>query len=287
MVNIQWYPGHMAKAKRQVQEKLKQVDAVFEIVDARVPLSSRNPMLDEVTKQKPRLIILNKADLAEPNKTKQWIKYYQQQGYAAVAIDAQHHANLPQIAKQARILLADKIAKQQAKGIKQPTVKAMCIGIPNVGKSTVLNRLMHKNIAITGNKPGVTKNQQWLKTKDGLALLDTPGILWPKFEDPEVGLKLSLTGAISDAVYHEDDVALFLLTFAHQFYPTALNKFYHLTDEDFNQSMGDLLLQMTKHAGMKDDYDRFARKMILDYRKGLLGKITLDLVPQQVDDDNE
>lgn len=283
MPNIQWYPGHMAKAKRQVQEKLKQVDAVFEIVDARVPLSSRNPMLDEVTKQKPRLIVLNKSDLADPNKTKQWMNYYRHQGYETVAIDAQHHANLPQIAKQARILLADKIAKQQARGIKQLTIKAMCIGIPNVGKSTVLNRLIHKNVAITGNKPGVTKNQQWLKTKDDLALLDTPGILWPKFEDPEVGLKLSLTGAISDAVYHEDDVAIFLLEFAHQFYPAALNKLYHLHDDDFAQSSGDLLLQMTKRAGMKDDYERFSRKMILDFRKGLLGRITLDLIPQEAD----
>ena len=160
---IQWFPGHMAKARKQVQEKIKQVDLILEVVDARTPESSRNPMLDELVGDKPRIIILNKQDLADPVLTNEWVRYYQTQGFAAIAIDAQHAKRLQQIPQAAAKLMAEKIARKKARGIRNPMIKAMCIGIPNVGKSTVLNRLVRKNIAVTGNKPGVTKNQQWLR----------------------------------------------------------------------------------------------------------------------------
>ena len=183
---IQWYPGHMAKAKKQVQTNLRLVDIIFEIVDARVPLASRNPVLDQIIQQKPRLVILNKADLADPAANQAWVHYVKQQQLPAIAIDSQHHQRLKVIEQQAQQILAPKIARQQAKGVKNSTIRAMCIGIPNVGKSTILNRLVRKNVAQTGNHPGVTKKPQWLKAGKQLELLDTPGILWPKFEDQQV-----------------------------------------------------------------------------------------------------
>lgn len=280
MATIQWYPGHMAKAKRQVQERLKQVDVIFEIVDARVPESSRNPVLGDLVQTKPTVMILNKADLADPKQTQAWIQYYQQQGNAALALDAQHHQRLPQIAKLAQEILADKIAKQKARGIRQPIVKAMCIGIPNVGKSTILNRLINKNVAVTGNKPGVTKNQQWLKTKNNLEILDTPGILWPKFDDQKIGLKLALTGAIADNIFHDDEVALFAMDFFQKFYPSQFMKRWQLTAADFEQGLPDLMLQLTAKVGFKTDFDRFSQKLIQDYRQGFYGKMTFDRCPE-------
>ncbi|KRN29455.1 ribosome biogenesis GTP-binding protein YlqF [Lactobacillus selangorensis] len=274
----------MAKAQRQVQEKLKQVDIVFEIVDARVPESSRNPVLDQIIQQKPRLLILNKADLADPHKTAAWISTYEKAGQPAIKLDAQHKQRLPQIEKAARSILADKIERQKQRGIRNPLIKAMCIGIPNVGKSTVLNRLLSKNIAKTGNKPGVTKNQQWLKASDHLALLDTPGILWPKFDDPEVGTKLALTGAIAENIYHPDDVAVFALDFFRAQYTAAITKAYQLTAQDLTLPAPELLLALTKKWGLKDDYDRGSDRLIQEIRKGRLGRYTLDLPPKEADE---
>ena len=205
-MNIQWFPGHMAKAKREVSEKLKFVDIVFELVDARLPLSSRNPLLNQILQQKPRIMLLNKADLADPKQTKQWIEYFKAQGILALAINAQENQGVKQILPLAKEALAEKIARDKARGLKPRAIRAMIIGIPNVGKSTLLNRLVGKKIAQTGNKPGVTKGQQWLKLGNELELLDTPGILWPKFDDQEIGMKLALTGAIKDQLLHLDDL---------------------------------------------------------------------------------
>ncbi|KRM72621.1 ribosome biogenesis GTPase YlqF [Lacticaseibacillus brantae] len=274
---IQWFPGHMAKAKKEVQEKLKQVDLVLEIVDARTPESSRNPMLNEIIGEKPRIMVLNKADLADPNKTAVWIQHYQDMGYAAMAIDAQHARQLKQIPQLARQLMAEKIARKKARGIKNPAVRAMCIGIPNVGKSTILNRLVKKNIAITGNKPGVTKNQQWLKADDSFQVLDTPGILWPKFEDQAIGLRLALTGAIADAVFQEDVVGMYGLEFFMANYPNALKQAYHLTADDLNLPSSDLMVILSQRNGFADDYNRMAERLIFDARQGKLGRYTLEL----------
>lgn len=285
MATIQWYPGHMAKAKREVEERLKLVDIVFEIVDARLPWSSRNPVLDQLIQAKPRLFILNKADLADPNQTQQWLKYMRTTlNIPALAIDSQHQQNAQQIEKLAQKVLADKIARQQAKGIQNKAIKAICIGIPNSGKSTILNRLVKRNVAITGNHPGVTKKQQWLKAGHQLALLDTPGILWPKFEDPLVGKKLALTGAIKDSLYHADDVALYALEFFSQYFPERLVQRYHLAPTDLEQPLPDLLLQITQKLGFRDDYDRASERIIIDCRKGKLGRFTLDQVQEVTND---
>ena len=206
---IQWFPGHMNKAKREVSEKLKYVDIVFELVDARLPLSSRNPLLDQILQQKPRLIILNKTDLADPQQTKLWQGWFQSRGFLTVAINAHNNSTSKQVVQAAKEVLKEKRAKDKARGLKPRSIRAMVVGIPNVGKSTLMNRLVGKKIAQTGNKPGVTKGQQWLKSGNELELLDTPGILWPRFEDPAVGKKLALTGAIKDQLLHLDDIAIY------------------------------------------------------------------------------
>lgn len=276
---IQWYPGHMAKARREVSEALKQVDIIYEIVDARIPESSRNPLLDEIGQGKKRLIILNKADLADPAATRAWIDYYAAHQLPAIAIDAQHTKGINQIAQATRAELVEYVAKQKDRGVRQVLLRAMCIGIPNVGKSTILNRLAQRNIAQAGNTPGVTRAQQWIKTNADIMLLDTPGILWPKFEDPLVGTKLALTGAIKDTLFHPDDVALFALKQLSHQAQDQLTKFYHVTPAELQLAGPDLLMQMTAHLGFRDDYERTSWAIINDVRKGRLGRFTWDEVP--------
>ncbi|MFD1392026.1 ribosome biogenesis GTPase YlqF [Lacticaseibacillus jixianensis] len=282
MAQIQWFPGHMAKARNQVQEKLKLVDLVLEVVDARVPEASRNPMMNQIVGQKPRIMVLNKKDLADPQKTAEWLSYYRAQGFEAIAIDAQHAKRLQQIPQLARQMMKAKLEKQKARGIRNPGLRAMCIGIPNVGKSTVLNRLVKKNIAVTGNRPGVTKNQQWLKSDETFMLLDTPGILWPKFEDALVGNKLALTGAIADTVYQADSVGLFGLGFFQREYPQALRKAYGLNDDDMAQTPADLMVTLSQKMGFGEEFNRAAERVIFDARQGKFGPFTLE-VPGDLD----
>ncbi|QEU46532.1 ribosome biogenesis GTPase YlqF [Schleiferilactobacillus harbinensis] len=280
MATIQWYPGHMAKARRQVTEALTKVDIIYEIVDARVPESSRNPLLDEIGQGKKRLLVLNKADLANPAATQGFIEYYQAKGLPAVAIDAQHTKGIQRIIAETHTVLADYIDRQKTKGVRNVLLRAMCVGVPNVGKSTILNRLAGRNIAQTGNTPGVTRAQQWIKTGEDISLLDTPGILWPKFEDPLVGKKLALTGGIKDTLFHADDVALFALETLVAQVPDEVKHLYRVTDADLQQDLPDLLMTMTARLGFKDDYDRTSWVIINDVRKGKLGRFTWDAVPQ-------
>ena len=280
-MTIQWFPGHMAKARREVAEKLKLVDIVLEIVDARLPISSRNPMLDSLIQQKPRLMLLNKSDLADVKETQKWHDYFASQGIHCLAINANQGKGINKITPKVKEILAEKIERQAARGMKPRPVRAMCIGIPNVGKSTLLNRLANKNMAKTGNMPGVTKGQQWLKTGKDLELLDTPGILWPKFEDKEIGKKLALTGAIKDALLHMDDLALYGLDFFKEFYPEQLAERYKLTDEDMTLNNVDLLLLITKKRGFQDDYERGSVMIVQEIRDGRLGKYTLDRVEDE------
>ncbi|AOV08285.1 ribosome biogenesis GTPase YlqF [Sporosarcina ureilytica] len=285
-MTIQWFPGHMAKARREVTEKLKLVDIVFELIDARLPLSSRNPMIDEVIHQKPRLLILNKADLADNAETTKWIQYFKEQGMDAVAINSFQGQGLQKVTKTAKEILAPKIERMQSRGIRPGAIRAMIVGIPNVGKSTLINRLAKRNIAKTGNTPGVTRAQQWIKYGKELELLDTPGILWPKFEDQVAGYKLALTGAIKDTLLNMDDLALFGLRFLEEHYPERLNEKYGLTE--IGESPDEILavfdhigqLRNVLTTGGEIDYDKVSELIVQDIRNEQLGKLTFDLTEE-------
>ena len=225
--------------------------------------------------------------MADPKLNREWVKYYEDHGQPAIAINS-NQGSLKIIEKKIKEVMADKLARRQEKGIINQRVKVMCIGIPNVGKSTLLNHLVKKNIAQTGNKPGVTKSQQWLKAGKTLQLLDTPGILWPKFEDPLVGKKLALTGAIKDTLYAKDDVALYALEYFVENHPSELMDRYHLTEDEIHDTTVNLLLNLTKKMGFKEDYDRASERLIFEIRKSKLGRYTLDRLPgKNQEDSNE
>lgn len=233
-MQIQWYPGHMAKAKREVQEKLKLVDFVIELVDARTPVSSQNPMLQEILGEKQKLIVLMKSDLADPQVTEQWVNHFEEEGNIALSVDVNQKKDIERLIHKAKELGQGVNDKRASKGVQPRAIRAMIIGIPNVGKSTLINRLANKKRAEVGDKPGVTKKQQWIKIRGKFELLDTPGILWPKFEEEEVGYKLATTGSIKDTILHLDEVVIYLLKFLKEHYPTLLEERYglDLTEED-------------------------------------------------------
>jgi ribosome biogenesis GTPase A len=269
----------MAKARREVTEKLKLIDIVYELVDARIPVSSRNPMIDEIISNKPRIVILNKADMADEKVTKKWLQYFHEQGLQAVAIDSQKGIGLDRIMDLSKERLHDLFSKMQAKGIKPRAIRALIVGIPNVGKSTLINRLAKRNIAKTGDRPGITKAQSWIKVGKELELLDTPGILWPKFEDEEVGLKLAATGAIKDEILNLQDVAVFALRYLIQHYPERLKSRYQF------ESFSDHVVEIFDHIGKKRgclmsggliDYDKTAELIIRDLRTMKLGRISFE-----------
>ena len=276
MATIQWFPGHMSKARRQVQENLKFVDFVTVLVDARLPLSSQNPMLTKIVGDKPKLMILNKGDLADPVATKEWQDYFESQGIKTLAINSKEQSTVKKVTDAAKSLMADKIARQKERGIQIETLRTMIIGIPNAGKSTLMNRLAGKKIAVVGNKPGVTKGQQWLKTNKDLEILDTPGILWPKFEDEEVALKLALTGAIKDQLLPMDEVTIFGLNYFKEHYPAVLQE--RFKQMDLEQEAPEIIMEMTQKLGFREDYDRFYQLFVKDVRDGKLGRYTLDRV---------
>ncbi len=275
MANIQWFPGHMSKARRQVQENLKHVDFVTILADARLPLSSQNPMLTKIVGDKPKLMILNKADLADSNRTKEWRNYFEKQGIKTLAVNSKEQATVKLVTDAAKSLMADKLGKLRERGIQKETLRTMIIGIPNAGKSTLMNRLAGKKIAVVGNKPGVTKGQQWLKSNKDLEILDTPGILWPKFEDEVVGLKLALTGAIKDQLLPMDEVTIFGLNFFKKYYPERLVE--HFKGINLEEAP-EIIMVMTQKLGFRDDYDRFYSLFVKDVREGKLGRYTLDVV---------
>ncbi|MDN3449306.1 ribosome biogenesis GTPase YlqF [Planococcus sp. APC 3906] len=286
-MTIQWFPGHMAKARREVTEKLKLVDIIFELVDARLPLSSRNPMIDQVIQHKPRLIILNKMDMADETETKKWIRYFEGQGTRAVAINSLEGRGLQAVTKASKEILEDKWSRMIAKGIKPRAIRAMIVGIPNVGKSTLINRLSKKSLAKTGNMPGVTKAQQWIKVGKEIELLDTPGILWPKFEDQEIGFKLAVTGAIKDSVIQMQELAIYALKFLEQRYPERLKERYGIDGVDdeivntfdaigkrrsFVSSDGEVDYEMTAEAIVRDIRNQYLGRVTFDYRDEMIVK---------------
>ncbi|WP_270346375.1 ribosome biogenesis GTPase YlqF [Lactococcus petauri] len=283
-VAIQWFPGHMSKARRQVQENLKYVDFVIELVDARLPISSRNPMLDKIIGDKPRLIALNKADLADRNAVKSWVEFFEKQGIIALAINSKEAHTAKRLTVAAKTLMVDKLARNAERGIQNSSLRTMIVGIPNAGKSTLMNRLAGKKVAVTGNKPGVTKGQQWLRTNKELEILDTPGILWPKFEDDQVGLKLALTGAIKDQLLPMDDVTIFGLQYFLENYQEATMKRLRMKEADLELEIPDLIMELTKRFGFRDDYDRFYQMFVKDVRDGRMGEYCLDKVSDYVND---
>ncbi|MBB6443824.1 ribosome biogenesis GTPase YlqF [Bacillus benzoevorans] len=278
-MTIQWFPGHMAKARRQVSEKLKLIDIIFELVDARIPLSSRNPMIDEIIQHKPRLVLLNKADMADKSTTKEWIEYFKEREIKALAINSHAGTGMKEIVSASQEILKEKFERMKAKGVKPRAIRAMIVGIPNVGKSTLINRLAKKNIAKTGNTPGVTKAQQWIKVGKELELLDTPGILWPKFEDQEVGLKLALTGAIKDTILNLQDIAIYGLQFLKVRYPERLKERFQL--EDFPEDIVEFFDRIGERRGClmgkgEIDYDKVTELIIREIRTEKMGALSFE-----------
>ena len=286
MATIQWFPGHMAKALRQIREQMPLVDIVFELVDARVPYSSQNPEVALAAGNKPRLLIMTKTDLADCDRLQEWLTYFKEKGQPVLALDSRKQNVAKIVTKKSKEILQDKLAEEKAKGLKKRPIRAMCVGVPNVGKSTLLNHLVKKNVAQTGNRPGVTTGQQWLRSSAELELLDTPGALWHKFASQKQGVMLALSGAIKDSLYPKDDVALFALKYLRLHQPEKLKKRYRLTDQDLAETVSnpDLLLVITQKMGFRDDYDRASARLIFDLRKGKLGPITME-IPADLNED--
>ncbi len=281
-MTIQWFPGHMAKARREVTEQLKLVDIVIELVDARLPESSRNPMIHDIIQQKPRLILMNKRDLADEKETLRWLRHYESIGEHAIAINAFETKALKSVTKEAERILSERREAKEAKGIQRRAIRAMIVGVPNVGKSTLINRLAKRNIAKTGNTPGVTKGQQWIKVGSTLELLDTPGILWPKFEDEEIGYKLALTGAITDRILHMDNIAVYALQFLEERYPSRLQERYEIDtlSDDIAETFDAIgHLRKAYERGGEIDYEKVSNLIVQDVRSGQFGRLTFDIVP--------
>ena len=283
-MNIQWYPGHMTKTRRQIEADLKMVDAVCEIVDARIPISSRNPDIDAICGNKPRIIVMNRMDLADDDTTKSWMQYFRSKGYAAVATDCKTKKGISSFQPAVRSVLKEKIERNAARGMNKP-LKVMIVGIPNVGKSTLINQISGRKGAKAENRPGVTRGKQWVTVDSGLLLLDTPGILWPKFEDPNVGMMLAYTGAVKEGVIDIEELAAHLMELMLRFYPHTLKERYKVEAEQ--GTPGYILLE---EAGRKRGYllargeihtERMAKVFLDEYRSGKLGRFTLE-VPEDL-----
>lgn len=274
---IQWYPGHMAKAKREIEEKLKFVDIVFELVDARIPISSRNPMIHDILKNKPRLLLMTKSIMADEYYNKKFVnEMNDKENTQVLLIDSISGLNINKIVQVSKVILKEKLEKEQARGMKPRAIKAMVIGIPNVGKSTLINKLVGKKTAIVGNKPGVTKAQQWIRINKDLDLLDTPGVLWPKFEDEKIGFNLALTGAIKDDIIYKDDLILYFIDFLKVNYPQAFD-FYKVNKDLGNVEILDEIAKSKNFIRNKEvDYERVYDLILNDFRNQRLGHITLD-----------
>ena len=279
---IQWFPGHMARTRRKIQESLKLVDAVVEIVDARIPLSSRNPEMDSLTAGKPRMVILNKADLADEAANRRWLAYFKKQGMAAIAVDCKSGRGCNQFDPALRELLSELLEKWESKGANR-TIRAMIVGIPNVGKSSFINRMNRGGKAKVEDRPGVTRQNQWFVIEGGTQLLDTPGVLWPKFEDQTVAMRLAFTGAIKDQVLDMEEMACELLGILRRDYPSVLLERYKL-EQPLNEDNYELLHDIGRKRGMlisggAIDTERASIMLMDEYRGGKLGRITLDSLP--------
>lgn len=279
-MNINWYPGHMKKTRESIQKSLTMVDVVFELIDARIPTSSQNPIIDLIVGEKPRIIILNKSDLASSHGNKLWQEYFLEKGINSVCLDALSGKGIDRLLQISYEATDEKRKAYEKRGVINRPTRAMILGIPNVGKSTLINSLSGRKGAKTGNKPGVTKSNQWIKTKGNLELLDTPGILWPKFEDPDVGLNLAFTGAIKDEILDIETLALKLIEKLANYFPNLLNNRYNVEIE------GKPYLEIMEEIGRKRgcivkggeiDYTKVSNIILDEFRKGIIGNITLEL----------
>ena len=277
-MHFQWYPGHMTKAKRMMQENIKLIDLVIELVDARIPISSRNPDIDELGKNKARLILLNKSDLAEEKQNDAWVEYFKQKGFLVVKMNSRKGGGIKSIQGVIQEACKEKMERDRKRGILNSPVRAMVVGIPNVGKSTFINSLAGKACAKTGNKPGVTKGKQWIRLNKNVELLDTPGILWPKFEDQAVGLKLAFIGSIKDEILNVEELAVELIEFLKKNYTDVLAEKYNIVEsEDSYKCLADIA--ESRHCllrGSELDTNKAALLLIDDFRGGRLGRITLE-----------
>ena len=282
-MNVQWYPGHMTKAKRQMQEDLKLIDLIIELVDARVPLSSRNPDIDQLGQNKSRLILLNKADLADERQNEAWKEYFQSKGFHVVKVDSRNGAGMKTIQNVIQEACKEKIERDRRRGIKNRPIRAMVAGIPNVGKSTFINSFAGKACAETGNRPGVTKGKQWIRLNKNVELLDTPGILWPKFEDQEVGIRLAFVGSIKDDILNMEELALKLIDYLKERYTGLLEKRYGISEEG---NAVEILGEIAKARGCLKkgeelDYTKASGLLFDDFRSGKIGRITLEWAEQE------
>lgn len=287
-MTIQWFPGHMTRARRQIQEKLKLIDIAIELLDARIPESSRNPMVDEILAGKPRLIILNKADLADARATARWLLHFAAHGHEGIAVDSSTGSHVGDIPGKVNEILHDKIERLKSKGMNPRPMRALIVGIPNVGKSTLTNKLAGRNVAATGDRPGVTKGQQWIKTTGGIELLDTPGILWPKFEDQIVGYRLAVTGAIKEEVLNIEDIAFYALKdLVGRYWPTLAERF-SLEGPPCDPEQSDEVVALMEEIGRKRgclvsggqvNLEKTSGIILRELRAGKLGRITLEEPP--------
>ncbi len=292
-MNIQWYPGHMTKTRRQIEADLKNVDIVVEIIDARIPVASRNPDIDAITAGKPRLVVLNRADQADPAGNRAWGAWFRKKGWSVLETDAKTGAGVNQFSRVVQEVLKDQIARWQEKGLVGRPVRAMVVGVPNVGKSTFINKVARKKSAKASDRPGVTRGKQWVTVDRGLELLDTPGILWPKFEDVETGMRLAFTGAVKDDIMDVETLGCHLMAFLGTQYPNVLVESYRLKEvpareaEENEVAYGYRLLEACAQkrgmriSGGEFDTERMARVLLDEYRGGKLGRFTLEL-PEEV-----
>lgn len=276
-VNINWYPGHMAKTKREVKEKLDLIDIVFEVIDARIPYSSKSKDIDSLIKNKPRILIMTKMDLCDLNKTKEWIKYYESIGYKVIPLDLLNNPNLQSLTNETNNYSLKMNQKRKEKGLKERKIRALILGIPNVGKSTLINRLVGKKATNVGNKPGITKQLEWIRVNNQIELLDTPGILWPRLDNQEVALNLAATTAIKEEILNVEDIAIYIINKMLKEYPDNIKERYNLTNEE---DIIDILDNIGKKIGAirnkETDYDKVYITVLRDLRDGRLGKVTFD-----------
>ena len=277
-MHFQWYPGHMTKAKRMMQENIKLIDVVIELVDARIPISSKNPDIDDLAKNKSRIILLNKNDLASKEKTEEWKQYFEEKGFHVAMVNSKNGNGVKSVQNIVMEACIEKIERDRKRGIKNRPIRAMIVGIPNVGKSTFINSFAGKACTKTGNKPGVTKGKQWIKLNKNVELLDTPGILWPKFEDQTVGLRLALIGSIKDEILNVSDLAIELIDFLKENYKGILQERYEADETVDAVAVLEHIAEVRscRKSGNELDIDKAAGILMEDFRSGRLGKITLE-----------